>query len=326
MGRAMESEKRIAMLCGLSVFMCTVGCDAVPAASLHASLEWNAKDFFKDPQVIQLCAAIEKSDLKEIDRLVAAGANVNAKGKDGMTPLLWAYPDNKLERFEKLLALGANPDVAVSSDFGTKGMIRPGTSVTHLAAGTKFPGYFEAVIKHGGDPELLNAWGKSPLRVVIGTPMPRELKKKRVMLLIEKNVKLDEFGEFNSTPTMLAIGGTGQYDIALLLLEAGASPTICRPDSNNRLVHSVVGRQMLRQDMLRRAAARGQAIATSEKNTNLEKKIIQILEASGEDLAEAKKDLERWMEWGKVYSPEKYKELMMQEVAARAAEQKKKLD
>jgi hypothetical protein len=49
--------------------------------------------------VIALCKATEANDIAEIDRLVAAGADVNAQGEGNMTPLLWAYPDNKLERF-----------------------------------------------------------------------------------------------------------------------------------------------------------------------------------------------------------------------------------
>jgi ankyrin repeat protein len=57
-----------------------------------------------------LCKAIEENDVGEIDRLVAAGADVNAKGKENMTPLLWAFPDDKPERFKKLLELGADPN------------------------------------------------------------------------------------------------------------------------------------------------------------------------------------------------------------------------
>ena len=69
-----------------------------------------------------------------------------------MTPLLWAYPDNHLPRLKWLLEHGANPNVVVESDFGTKGHIPAGDSVKHMACETTFPGYFDAVFDHGGDP------------------------------------------------------------------------------------------------------------------------------------------------------------------------------
>lgn len=119
--------------------------------SWHEKFKWKAEDYFDNPQVIALCKAIEANDLKEIDRLVADGANVNAKGKGNMTPLLWAFPDNKSKRFKKLLEHGADPNVIVENDFNTKmSGIRPGDSVTHLVCKTRFPKYFDYVFQHGG--------------------------------------------------------------------------------------------------------------------------------------------------------------------------------
>ena len=60
--------------------------------SAHERLKWKAENFFSDPGVISLCKAIEAKNLKEIDRLVKSGVNVNAKGRGNMTPLLWAFP------------------------------------------------------------------------------------------------------------------------------------------------------------------------------------------------------------------------------------------
>jgi hypothetical protein len=124
------------------------------ASTWHQKCSWRAADYFDDPKVIALCRAIESNDIAEIDRLVAAGADVNAQGKGKMTPLLWAYPDNRLERFKRLLEHGANPNVAIESDFNTRGGMRAGDSVTYLACKTSFLGYFEAVFSHGGDPNL----------------------------------------------------------------------------------------------------------------------------------------------------------------------------
>ena len=43
---------------------------------------WKAEEYFTDPQLVALCKAIEREDLEEMERLVKAGADVNARGKD----------------------------------------------------------------------------------------------------------------------------------------------------------------------------------------------------------------------------------------------------
>jgi uncharacterized protein len=65
------------------------------ATTWHQKFDWKAEEYFTDEKAIALCHAIEAEDLEEMDRLVAAGVDVNAKGKGNMTPLLWAFPDNK---------------------------------------------------------------------------------------------------------------------------------------------------------------------------------------------------------------------------------------
>jgi hypothetical protein len=110
----------IRQTCLAAIVLLLAGC----SGSSQLKGKWKADDYFTDPQVIALCHAIEANDLDEIDRLVAAGANVNALGKGNMTPLLCAFPDNKLARFRRLLEHGANPNVVVESDFGTIGNSR----------------------------------------------------------------------------------------------------------------------------------------------------------------------------------------------------------
>ena len=163
------------------------GCGPVSqltGSTFHQKFRWQAKDYFEDPQVIALCHAIEADDLAEIDRLVAAGANLNAKGKDNMTPLLWAFPDRKLKRFTRLLELGADPNVAIASDLGTHHGFGAGDSVTHMACATEFPSYFEAVFQHGGDPNLIkNALikGDTPIISVIMGRTCHRLTSQRVL-------------------------------------------------------------------------------------------------------------------------------------------------
>lgn len=217
----------------------------LPGRTIHQKCGWKAEDYFDDPQVIALCRAIEASDLAEMERLVKAEANVNAQGKGKMTPLLWAYPDNRLPRFRWLLEHGADQNVVVESDFNSRNYITPGDSVTVIACQTSFPGYFDAVFDHGGDPnqpcvQLLGlgdqTHNESPLNAVIGTlgRKPEE-KVKQVMRLIALGADMNALNPA-ATPVMEAVLWPGQFDLALLMLEAGADFRKYMDDRENVLL------------------------------------------------------------------------------------------
>jgi uncharacterized protein len=273
------------------ICLCLLGCDKVSqatGATWHQKVGWKAEDYFTDPKVIALCRAIEANDLSEMDRLIAAGAEVNAKGKDGMTLLLWAFPDNKLDRFKKLLEHGADPNVITKSDFNTHGGFHPGggDSVTHMACRTEFPGYFEAVFDHGADPNLIRNWtvkSQTPLFSVITGAGPN--KKAHVQTLIDKGADLNQTDSGGGTATMTAVGWGGQYDIALMLLEAGADPKIYQSNEVQKLSHVVVRQESLH---LKNATVQQQADFS---------KLVNWLDNHGESIDQARADLKRWASW-----------------------------
>ena len=265
------------------------GCSEVSeitGSTWHQKCGWKAEDYFNDPQVIALCKAIEANDLSEMDRLIAAGANVNAKGKDNMTPLMWAFPDNKLDRFKKLLEHGADPNVAIKSDLNTRGGFGVGDCVTHMACATTFPGYFEAVFEHGGDVNLVSDCksrvGNTPIFSVIDGGGPN--KKEHVRQLLAKGADINYLNGANQTPVMEAVGWGAQYDIALLLLNLGADYKIYMPKTNQRLIHIVVGEEYRKPTLSPQKAADYAGL-------------IKWLEEHGESVDIAKADLKRWQSY-----------------------------
>jgi uncharacterized protein len=187
------------------------------ATTWHQKFDWKAVKYFTDEKVIALCHAIEAEDLEEIDRLVAAGTDVNAKGKGNMTPLLWAFPDNKPERFKRLLEHGADPNVIVTSDFETgPAGIQPGDSITHMAAKSWFH-HFKYVMEHGGDPNLVHPkYKETPLFAVIkGSGGQRE---ERIQLLIDKGANLDQMSALEKNPAMQAVSWGGNIGLRLCCL------------------------------------------------------------------------------------------------------------
>jgi hypothetical protein len=238
--------------------------------------------------------------------LVAAGADVNAKGKGNMTPLLWAFPDDKPERFKKLLELGADPNVIVESDFNTRGAIGVGDSVTHMACSTWFPSHFDLVFQHGGDPNLWQRKKhKTPLLLLLVGPARDKPRKVQRLIDLGADLEANKDDEYTggTTPVMAAASAFGQYDLVLLLLEAGADYGAYKTNSNTKLIHIMVGE------------ARRLPNCTPQQQKDY-RRVIDWLEAHGESVEQAKADIERWRSW---FPTDVYRRNMDQEIAARKA-------
>jgi ankyrin repeat protein len=295
-----------AQLMAGALCLATAGCGLmaiVPGATVHQRCGWKTEEYFTDPQVIALCRAIEASDLAEMERLVKAGADVNAQGKDKMTPLLWAFPDNQLPRFKWLLEHGANPNVVVEGEFNTRQSISIGDSVTFMACKSSFPGYFDAVFDNGGDPNIrhtgLLGFGHTALFAVITRGSGDKAAKIRRLIDLGADIDAPAMG---TTPVMQAVSWGGQFDLALGMLEAGANFRAYEENEVQRLIHVVV-----RQE----ARLEGCSPEQRAKFQNL----VSWLEERGESYAQAKADLDRWDSW----SGATFREKMDAEIAERKA-------
>ena len=201
--------------------------------SFYERYRWKAENYFNDRKVIALCKAIEAQDLIEINRLIADGADANALGRDNMTPLLWAFPTKNLAVFTRILEAGADPNVQITSGFGVilgdETKIWAGKSVMELAALTVAPGYFEAVMRHGGDPNLVSKEAgvpNTPLHSIASEWDPRVPAKAKIDRIAHAKLLLNAGADINAvsfkgTPITVAVI-YGQFDLALFLLEAGA--------------------------------------------------------------------------------------------------------
>ena len=278
----------------------------LPSRTYHQRCGWKAEDYFTDPKVIALCRAIEANDLAEMERLVQAGTDVNARGKGNMTPLLWAFPDNHLPRFKWLLEHGADPNVKIESEFNTRGFMVPGDAVTHFVCKTAFPGYFDAVFEHGGDPNLRTSlYEDVPLTLVIkgGGGGNREGK---IRALIAAGADPDMFSG-QITPTVNAVTWGGQYGLASLLLDLGADHRVYEENGMRRLIHFVV---------LEEQAFRGDDPRQKADYQALLKRLTD----RGESIELARKDIARWYSWSRTTN--EYNEKMDAEIAERKAREK----
>lgn len=193
----------------------------------HERLKWKAEDFFTDKGVIALCKAIEKKDLAEIDRLAKSGVNVNAKGRGNMTPLLWAFPMGE-PVFKKMLELGADPNVKFSRQVWPFPLF-DGYSVMSTCANPTFvegglhdeyfrgvvmDDYLKLVLKHGGNPNIEDAVGETPVFYLGGKNVPEKLQ-----LLRKAGANINHRNSSSRTPLL---SRTRASSYLLCLLKAGA--------------------------------------------------------------------------------------------------------
>ncbi|MBI5773159.1 MAG: ankyrin repeat domain-containing protein [Verrucomicrobia bacterium] len=185
-----------------------------------------ASDYFPQKRQAELAVAAEKGQTSKINTLLQAGADVNARGKDGMTVLLWCYLKQNKKGFACLLEHGANPNAQMENGAAglTESMALAGRSVMSFTAKDRDTWYLETTLKYGGDPNLLNPVNKmTPIFEVSYSIRPEQLN--NLKILIAAGAKLNIRNENGYTPLIFA-AMNNRYDMAFALLEAGADPSI----------------------------------------------------------------------------------------------------
>ena len=155
----------------------------------------------------ELCDAIFLGELKNIDRLLNAGADVNVRYESGDTPLIIASNEGYLEIVIALIAKGA--DVNVNE-------VETGKSLLTAVIEQGRIGIASALLENGADVNVRDKTGFTPLMTA-----SHDGYLETVEVLLEKgaNVNAREINHF--TPLMLAVLER-HIDIVSLLLEKGS--------------------------------------------------------------------------------------------------------
>ena len=121
-----------------------------------------AKDVFEDARVVQLLKAATHVDGARARQEIDRGADVNALGNGGMTPLLWALGMHNLQAVALLLDLGARPDFYAIPTEGKRSLPPP----SWVATATGQSDALKILLSHGANPNLVFG-GKSLLIVAM---------------------------------------------------------------------------------------------------------------------------------------------------------------
>ena len=154
-----------------------------------------------------LLDAAERGDRAAAMRLLATGADPNAPGPDGTTPVMWAASNDDLALVRALVKAGAN--VTLKNQFGT-------SALTEAAIIGSAP-VIDALLKAGADPNTRNPEGETPLMAVA-----RSGKVDAARLLLEAHADVNAREGWGGQSALMWAAAQGQAEMVKLLASQGA--------------------------------------------------------------------------------------------------------
>lgn len=167
----------------------------------------SARDAFSDERVARLVTAGDNEDFKGMDTAIHDGADVNAVGKDGISPLMWLLTNRHLKSAERLLQAGANPNYKEPKD---------NYSAIAVAAGGSYPEMLELLLKYGGDPNARGLEHNDPLLIIA----VMHFRDANIDLLLKYGADINIHRADGDTAANVAVG-LGRFDLAAKFLERG---------------------------------------------------------------------------------------------------------
>jgi len=162
---------------------------------------------FSDSLVARLSEAAINGDISGVRDAIARGADVNTRGRDGLTPLHLALLHFQHSGFESLLKNGANPNIPADN----------GDSIMSLAAVMPESVWLEAALAHGGQIEIRDRRNRTPLMLAASRGRAGNV---RLLLSRQADVNArDDHGDTALIHTFQSLAPN--TEIAHALLESG---------------------------------------------------------------------------------------------------------
>lgn len=186
----------------------------ISACNQKSDLDKNK--IFLSPEIQALIEAVENIELKNIESIARSGGDLNARGRDEMTPLFWAILKNKKESWRKLLEEGADPNVAIKGKDGFNNY-----SAMYYASIAEDSDYLEIALNWNGNPNMPDLQDD---RTIISSSLENH-RYKNIEILVRKGADVNFIGRGGKTPLFEAILNA-DFRGAELLIQLGANPAI----------------------------------------------------------------------------------------------------
>jgi ankyrin repeat protein len=153
--------------------------------------------------------AANQNDAELVDRLIRAGANVNAANRYGVPPLVVAVAHGRATSVvERLLKAGADPNRA----------LKEGETALMAAARTGNVIVVKLLLAYGAEPNPAEGWRGQTALMWAAAENQLEV----VKTLLEGGARIDATSSTGFTPLMFAVRA-GHQEVARAMLDAGAS-------------------------------------------------------------------------------------------------------
>jgi ankyrin repeat protein len=138
-----------------AVALGSMSCSFDPTAPAQAQMKrWRATKYFTDPLHVRLADAVASGDRAAIAALIKEGADVNAKGKEGIPLLVWAMAKDSVEGFDALLAHGADLTALENDPAFTRNGERT-KQVIEVVVSAFNSEFLRKALEHGFDPDYV---------------------------------------------------------------------------------------------------------------------------------------------------------------------------
>lgn len=204
------------------VLIGSTSCSVDPTAAAQAAMKrWRATEYFADPLHVRLADAVAIGDRVAIAALVKEGADVNAKGKNGIPLLVWAMAKDSADGFDGLLFHGADLKALVNDPACTRNGERT-RQVIELVVSAFNPNFLRASLKHGFDPDYAPnpEMNESLLFRAVWTHAINN-----AAILLDAGADINHVEANQKTPLILA-DDMRYYEMVSFLLARGADPGI----------------------------------------------------------------------------------------------------
>ncbi|SEG40645.1 ankyrin repeat domain-containing protein [Bosea lathyri] len=175
----------------------------------------------------ELLAAAGAGRTAEVARLIAAGADLETRDTQGRTALLLAVDGNHVAVAKALLAAGASPNTQAANR-DTPWLLAGASGRTEIVA---------AMIPLKPDLTIRNRYGGNAL-----IPACERAHVETVRLLLTSGIDLDHVNDLGWTCLLeiviLGDGGPRHQEVAKLVLDAGANPSLADKDGVSPLTHA----------------------------------------------------------------------------------------
>ncbi len=242
---------------------------------------YKADHWYSNRVDIEFCRAIGRGDTNKMGKMLKEGLDINKRGKNNITFLVYAYLKENKNSYKFLLENGADPNLMMwTEEKIPKGArLKGNRSMLSFAAYDDDPFYLAEALKHGGDPNLKEFLGDGKTSRPILYNAINGGNFTNVQLLIEAGVDVNKGGEVSS-PLGVAICN-GKYKMAYYLLQKGATNLgVENKDITSYITNFYIARRKITKEEFMNMHPLARSLMSLE-DMEYRDKVIEILETKG---------------------------------------------